>query len=58
MKLLCKCGNIFDFSNSTSSTVEGFEFILEEEPDELFIHCKKCDKAICLSNPEVINDDE
>ena len=55
MKLLCKCGNIFDFSKSTNSTVEGFEFILDgDEEDELIIHCKKCDKAIYLNNPEVI----
>ena len=59
MKLICKCGNIFDFSNSNSGTVEGFEFVLfGDNEDTLAIHCKKCDKAITLSNPEVIDDDK
>jgi len=59
MKLLCKCGNIFDFENADGNTIEGFAFVLfGDNDDTLAIRCKKCDKAITLSNPEVIEDDE
>lgn len=54
MKLICKCGNIFDFENSDGNTVEGFQFIMDEETDELIIHCGKCDKAIVLTEPEEV----
>lgn len=54
MKLLCKCGNIYDFEND-GGTVEGFEFIYDDkDEDNLIIHCKKCDKAIILYDPEEI----
>ena len=56
MKLICKCGNIFDFDNSNGTTVEGFEFIVDQDTDDLIIHCKKCDKAIVLSNPEEVEE--
>ena len=39
MKLLCKCGNIFDFENSKGNTEAGFRFICTDE-DELIIHCQ------------------
>lgn len=55
MKLICKCGNIFDFENSNGNTIEGFEFMADE--DNLVIHCKKCDKAIVLSDLEEVEDD-
>lgn len=60
MKLLCKCGNVFDFNKAESNTIEGFEFVLfGDDEDTLAIHCKKCDRAVTLSNPEeVIEDDE
>ena len=56
MKLICKCGNIFDFGNEIGSTVEGFEFLIDQETDDLVIHCCKCDDAIILNDPEEVED--
>lgn len=56
MKLICKCGNIFDFENSDNGTVEGFEFAVDDD-DNLIIHCNKCDKAVVLYEPEEVEDD-
>lgn len=54
MKLLCKCGNIFDFSKEDNSTIEGFSFMRlnVDGEDTLAIHCKKCDVAVCLTGEE------
>lgn len=56
MKIICDCGNEFDFDKKEGSTMEGFEFVMFENDDKLALHCNKCDKAIVLSDPEEVDD--
>lgn len=56
MKIICDCGNEFDFDKKECSTMEDFEFIMFEKDNKLVLHCNKCDKAIVLSDPEEVDD--
>lgn len=56
MKLMCKCGNQFDFSdgrdkNEEKKNIQGFAFETIDTANDgeaLAIHCLKCDKVILL----------
>lgn len=58
MKLLCKCGNVFDFSTGDGSMDDGFEIAYVDEEDSLYIHCNNCGNTIHMFDPICIDNEE
>ena len=63
MKIICSCGNEFDFEKSKNCNNEGqmehFQFIVGENHihgEYLMLTCNNCDKTILLTNPEYEED--
>lgn len=55
MKIICRCGNEFDFGDPETTPeggdVEGFEFYTEDTKngnEALLLRCMRCDETIVL----------
>lgn len=55
MKLLCKCGNIFDFASGDGSMDDGFEIAYDMETEEISIRCNHCDSSVLLFDPITVD---
>ena len=66
MKLVCECGNLFDFGSpktegSHKGKVSNFGFKIDKNKNDKYyalIKCEKCGICIALANSERKDDDE